>query len=148
MLAANGTVMSSSVGKPEYVDYYYENANGMDTKSCYGFLQATYTSDGGTTCCLLTCIESLAKLKGFPATSHQSHSQQEDQWEKDRELQRHLTSSWLQVPPTSVTTRWTTWWTMPHQQLDLWVFGLLTKLITPLINPCSSKVRLSFFHKR
>ena len=47
MMAANGTVMSSSVGQPMYTDYYYENANGMDTKNCYGYLQATYTSDSG-----------------------------------------------------------------------------------------------------
>ena len=47
MMAANGTVMSSSVGEPVYADYYYENANSMDTQKCYGYIQATYTSDGG-----------------------------------------------------------------------------------------------------
>ena len=47
VMAANGTVMSSSVGTPMYTDYYYENSNGMDTKNCYGYIQATYTSDGG-----------------------------------------------------------------------------------------------------
>ena len=47
VMAANGTVMSSSVGSPMYTDYYYENSNGMDTKNCYGYIQATYTSDGG-----------------------------------------------------------------------------------------------------
>lgn len=50
MMSANGTVMSSSVGSPMYTDYYYENANSMDTKNCYGYIQATYTSDGGEEC--------------------------------------------------------------------------------------------------
>ena len=39
VMAANGTVQSSSVGTPMYTDYYYEQANGMDTKNCYGFIQ-------------------------------------------------------------------------------------------------------------
>jgi hypothetical protein len=47
VMSANGTVMSSSVGQTTYIDYYYENANSMDTKNCYGYIQATYTSDGG-----------------------------------------------------------------------------------------------------
>jgi hypothetical protein len=49
VMAANGTVMSSSVGTPMTSDYYYADANGLDTQNCYGYLQATYTSDGGST---------------------------------------------------------------------------------------------------
>lgn len=45
--ATSGTVKASSVGKPQYVDYYYENANSIDTQACYGFIQATYTADAG-----------------------------------------------------------------------------------------------------
>ena len=40
MKAANGTVMSSLLGQPmTYTDYYYANANNLDTKNCYGFIQ-------------------------------------------------------------------------------------------------------------
>ena len=56
--ATSGSVSASSVGSQQYVDYYYENENSIDTQSCYGYIQATYTSDGGasqaspTQCCL------------------------------------------------------------------------------------------------
>ena len=42
MMAANGSVMTSSLGQPMYTDYYYANANGMDTKNCYGYIQVRY----------------------------------------------------------------------------------------------------------
>jgi len=49
VMLPNGTVQSSSLGKPMMTDYYYSTANGMDTKNCHGYIQATYTSDGGST---------------------------------------------------------------------------------------------------
>ena len=47
--STNGTVSANSVsGSKTYADYFYQNANSLDTQNCYGFFQATYTSDGGT----------------------------------------------------------------------------------------------------
>ena len=46
-MASTGTVSASSVSRPQYVDYYYTNANSLNTQMCYGYFQATYTSDGG-----------------------------------------------------------------------------------------------------
>ena len=46
--STNGSVSASSVsGSTTYADYYYQNANDLDTQNCYGYIQATYTSDGG-----------------------------------------------------------------------------------------------------
>lgn len=53
MNTSAGSVSASSVGSPRVVDYYYANANSMDTQNCYGYFQATYTSDGGAHLLLL-----------------------------------------------------------------------------------------------
>ena len=46
--STNGSVSANSVsGSTTYADYYYQNANDLDTQNCYGYIQATYTSDGG-----------------------------------------------------------------------------------------------------
>ena len=66
-MASSGTVSASSVSRPQYVDYYYTNANSLNTQMCYGYFQATYTSDGGEL--LLALWHDLCSNRGIPGTN-------------------------------------------------------------------------------